>query len=331
MVNGTMRSDQILAGDRSARGGFTILELLVCVFVVPVLMSLLLPAVQSARGASRRLTCANNLKQLSLSAHIYDSDWRTFPFGSTEEPEFTSVALLMNAGEPALTDVESAIQAMGTGRTISVAVCPADSDASGPTFSYTVSMGVYWDGSRFPGNGLVLVTTDLFEHRHPIALKDVTDGQSQTVMLSERLIPRQVRAGERFISGSEKLRYAWYRAGGSPVIIDSYVEPEYVAECVGNTVDSFPQQINENLWGSYLEGHSHLLPPNVPSCSTKVLPDDAEAGSFLSNAAVGVSSLHSGGVNVALVDGSVRFIINEVDLSVWSALGTRNRGDLAAF
>src|SRR3954452_23453394 len=71
-----------ISARRDRTTGFTLIELLVVIAIIAVLISLLLPAVQSAREAARRAQCVNNLKQIALAAHNYESSTGSFPMGN---------------------------------------------------------------------------------------------------------------------------------------------------------------------------------------------------------------------------------------------------------
>ncbi|SIO57202.1 prepilin-type N-terminal cleavage/methylation domain-containing protein/prepilin-type processing-associated H-X9-DG domain-containing protein [Singulisphaera sp. GP187] len=192
--------------------GFTLIELLVVIAIIAVLIALLLPAVQAAREAARRAQCVNNLKQLGLATHNYESSIGSFPWGHSgfSSSDWGAFPLLLNNFEQSA--IFNSINFANTGRATSkpsienstvqylrleVLNCPSDLDrltAGFGTVSYATSFGASPAGfglaspdgifgfvgipNPAPGNG----------PGEPIVrIADVTDGLSNTAAFSERV------------------------------------------------------------------------------------------------------------------------------------------------
>lgn len=192
------------------RWGFTLVELLVVIAIIGILVGLLLPAVQAAREAARRMSCSNNLKQLGLSLHNYESTFKKLPMGGTLDTDFSVQARLLpyleqanlqnllDFSHPAFTGGYSAkipnpLFVSAFAMPLSVFLCPTDPaptvttvGVSGATYSYGGNNYMASFGSGTRTNNDFRWKTDGIVYEHSgIRFGDLTDGTSNTVALSE--------------------------------------------------------------------------------------------------------------------------------------------------
>ena len=193
--------------------GFTLIELLVVIAIIAILVALLLPAVQQAREAARRSSCKNNLKQLALALHNYESTHRVFPPGALGYPyvwsahaqllpfvEQAGLQNLLNYDVPPLNAFNSGgFDATAVGQNdeaaktkLAVLTCPSDKESVPNSeyggISYPACMGSGLNGSGTADDGSNANADGIIFARSKIGFRDVTDGTSNTVAFSEQLL-----------------------------------------------------------------------------------------------------------------------------------------------
>lgn len=337
---------------KNTRKAFTLVELLVVIAIIGILVGLLLPAVQAAREAARRMQCSNHLKQLALATHNYESTFKRFP-GLTGSSSFSPQARILPFIEQAnlqnLIDFSQPlyvgpawnarlnpifIQAAGT--VVPTFLCPSDamqptrqaSDAAGTAFqiaglNYMFSYGsgtlTHYD-DRYRTDGIV------WENSWA-RFSDITDGTSNTVLLSESLIgDGQVSTTFPELSVRFRRSASWpgsssnpppqpgFHIGGATISNPnlSSVVPAQTTSYRGTRGEAWIRGVPFSV---VTNGY---LPPNSPIMDVTV----HGRGWFAPR------SLHPGGANVALADGSVRMLTNSVDQLVNWAIHSRNGGEV---
>ncbi|MDR1052779.1 MAG: DUF1559 domain-containing protein [Planctomycetaceae bacterium] len=366
--------------------GFTLVELLVVIAIIGILIALLLPAVQAAREASRRAACQVKLKQLALATHNHQDSQGHLPagvnkYGRTDYRFSAFMPMLPYLEQTALFDLFIANYQTsdpwlpGGGRNgtdhgrvtcadlSSIVGCPSDGSLFTRTArgagevmrtSYHVCNGDWPDragvtsceNKRGVFSGFRDATRDLVS---------IGDGTSNTICFSEAAT---ASSGVESVFGIVKLIYSNLpNAGESPTTVfraetcrDTANGYNYIA-LSGLVSDVIGRRLFDS--GFLFTGFSTILPPNSASCRRENDAIDASyieavvaTGSPHRASLISATSHHTNGVNVALCDGSVRFITESIDwggatgatsvcvesgrspFGIWGAMGSIN-GDEA--
>jgi len=335
--------------DEKYRNGFTLVELLVVITIIGILIALLLPAVQAAREAARRIQCSNNLKQLGLALHNHTDIYGHFPgLGLTPQTSFSIHARVLPFLEQGalngLIDFDQALMLGGGSKTIHSAqvnaaqrvvpvfLCPSDS--GNPRFSsllhfpegggqsaganYMVCGGSGTDTNydlRYPGDGM-------FWNGSSVRFRDLTDGTSGTIMMSESLLgldcethgpePQDARRQMAGMCNQFTLNPDGPGLAG--------VSNPEIAEIVAGATYWRGVRGAAWIWGrEYVTTFSAYMSPNTP------VPDVYAKGIGFFAA----RSDHPQGVNALFADGSVRFVNSTIARTTWQALSTRAGGEIA--
>ncbi len=296
------------------RSAFTLIELLVVIAIVALLIGLLLPAVQKVRSAAARMSCQNNLKQIALAAHNYESARGVLPPGNIGSPELFAlsvhVALLPYLEQDAIyqralsdcRDYPVIRQMVGLHAGLHTLVkafqCPADDrqqyrhrTSHGDVVALTGYLGVSGLGSDPLIDRSGIRMSGVIYGGSRTKVTDITDGTSNTLLFGERPPSPDYESGWWYIFSATGGPFLPVR--GRALYVDGSVNLPAYKGCPPGPYPYAPGDVN-----------------NI-----------CDASHFW--------SVHSGGANFAFCDGSVRFLSYSAD-SVMPALATRAGGESVA-
>jgi prepilin-type N-terminal cleavage/methylation domain-containing protein/prepilin-type processing-associated H-X9-DG protein len=342
-----------------SRRGFTLIELLVVIAIIGVLIALLLPAVQSAREAARRSQCTNNLKQLGLGIMNYESTngcippagstcgaqrysmkARILPFMEQNQVynafnfslipyNWTTGTLSSSCNGVSYVDdyvYARAANATAGSTIINTFLCPSDANP-GNSGTQTHGSNTYRNAStnyasnggterRYTGNklnGITWFTGGNADVGVMVTIAAITDGTSNTVAMSEYVKGK---------SGMNQpgLSVVWTKPGALGSAANAELDSK---DCQNATVIAWDYK--GEYWNHQDSGrggtYQHTNVPNTKSCNY---------GGWGYDGVISASSSHSGGVNVLMMDGTVRFVKSSISYATWHAIGSRGLGEVVS-
>ena len=324
------------AGGVSPRA-FTLVELLVVIAIIAALIGLLLPAVQSAREAARRVQCSNNLRQLALGLLTHESAMRRFPAGYVSQSGRTPV------------DSGTLDRPPGTGWGLLVAAYIEEAGRAG---GYRPDVGL---GIGDPTNRAVVSASPAVFRcpsdsgtPEPFAVLDLGGAPHPSgAVLGRSSYVGNAGHAEPWGGPIE----SWEGLANGPLFRNSWLTVQQITDGLSQTVflGEHSQRKSQKAWAGTLPGAASHPTPRFVALSGNVPEPDAAATLLLAHSGPAASepgvihppndrighvcqmySEHPGGCNVSFGDGGVRFIRDSIDPRIWAALSSINGAEVVS-
>jgi prepilin-type N-terminal cleavage/methylation domain-containing protein/prepilin-type processing-associated H-X9-DG protein len=354
------------------RRGFTLIELLVVIAIIAVLIALLLPAVQAAREAGRRMQCVNNLKQIGLALQNYHDAVNCFPMGSSSgqsgsggysSKHYWSIhgAILPQLGQ---TPVYNAINfAWGsfaddspmtlatiinlsvTQTQINTFLCPTDPNSTANFDVYALTANNNYFGcigattdilGGFAVGAASLATvpySGLFAYQQSKGFNQVTDGTSNTIAFAESTVGSSAAKAKQKLIGMINVTSIQTAALQSNAANNPTGVLAGIAACDNAWNTGSGYSLNNQRGDSWTVGAMAWTLFNTvvtPNGSNKQWAYCAQTSSGCYATFSNADSYHPGGVNVAMADGSVKFVKDSINRTTWWGLGTIAGGEVVS-
>ena len=342
---------------KHCRTGFTLVELLVVIAIIGTLVGLLLPAVQTARETARISACSNRMRQIVLALQNEGDAQKVLPAGArTGGWTLSPHVQILPYGEELrrYNVIIASNNAEGANRIVPEFKCPSDiaelSEGSRPSSNYAFNRGDSYSG----GYETSQIRGIFSESNHRVGFKDITDGLSKTLAVSEIVRPIlnggvtqppgmancNTCDGASWATANSPSASTTNNAGNPSACFTSWREGGFVEDGTIALLGAYRSPGSCWTWGrGNYWAFTTVLAPNGPTC----------AGNGPGTAILTPRSRHRGGVNAAMMDGATRFFSENIDAGnrsgtqrtrisdgvgpygVWGNLGCRADGQAVSF